>query len=105
MNAFKIVHDRLAALTDKRLARMSLWDKDLNCGCAIGSILPAGMRRGGSAVVACNDSPSATSVGRPYVSVRCCRRWVSARIRCARFKASMTAFNVRRRRLKSATHE
>ncbi len=50
MNPYQILHDKLAALEDKRLARLALWDGEEGCGCAIGMTLPLGLRWYRSAV-------------------------------------------------------
>lgn len=50
MNPYQTLHDKLAALEDKRLARLDLWDREGGCGCAIGMTLPRELRRQMSAV-------------------------------------------------------
>lgn len=44
MNNYQCLHGLLAALDDKRLARLDLWDEEEMCGCAIGMILPHAVR-------------------------------------------------------------
>ncbi len=46
MNPYQILHDKLAALEDKRLAKEALWDYGLKCGCAIGQVIPHEVRDG-----------------------------------------------------------
>lgn len=53
MNPYQTLHDKLAALEDKRLARLALWDGEEKCGCAIGMTLPRGLRWYRSAVEEC----------------------------------------------------
>lgn len=66
MNNYQRLHDLLAALDDKRLARLDLWDEEEMCGCAIGMILPHAVRSAGAYAV--REQPGCVQWARPEVA-------------------------------------
>ncbi len=50
MNSYRRLHEILSKLEDKRLIRGTLWSSSLNCGCAMGYVVPESERLNASTI-------------------------------------------------------